>query len=260
MLKRPRRDVQIAERQSRTGQRRRGRASTGAKPSCEALDGRQLLSTVEAAAAPAVLPTPPATAVANAAAELNTIDATGFAAFERDLSLAETHSHVTPAEVGNLAQDEAALDQAINAAGLGANPTSTDLNQVQDVIDHAFLDNTLRAKGWAGKQQTLQQDLAGVPGVTPLINRTIAQMQVVARAARPTGAMPGVISDGAQTRNVILPANLAPEVLERTFPQAWRDLENAVASTPATSLGPTTADQHPLEVYYDGQVNNFIKG
>jgi hypothetical protein len=191
--------------------------------------------------------------VTSAATELKAINPTDFASFDRILGLAETHSHVTRAEAGQLAQDEAAIDQAINTAGLDATTTSTDLNQTRDVIDHAFLDTTTDAKGWAGDQQTLQQDLAGVPGVIPLISRTIAQMKVVARAATPTGAMPGIISDGAHVRNVILPASLAPRVLEQVLPMAWHGLEKAVEASPS-------ADQHPLEVYYDGQVNNFIKG
>jgi hypothetical protein len=235
---------------SEPGRSPRGRDARGLEPACEALDGRRLLSTV--AAAPAVLPTPPASAVANAAAELKAIDPMAFAPFQKELSLAETHSHVTAAEVGRLAQDEAAIDQAIGAAGLDATTASADIDQVRDVIDHAFLDTTVRAEGWARDRQALQQDLAGVPGPTPLVDRTIAQMHVVARAATPTGAMPGVIYDGSHTRKVTIPADLAPGVLERTLPMVWRNLEDAAEASPA-------ADQHPLEVFYDGQVNNFIK-
>ena len=76
----------------------RGRSSTRVKPACEALEGRQLLSTT--AAPPVVLPTPPAAAVANAAADLNTLDPTTFAQYELDLARAESHSHVTAAPAG----------------------------------------------------------------------------------------------------------------------------------------------------------------
>lgn len=232
-----------------TGPGDRGRDARGLGPAFEAIDGRQLLSTT---AAPAVLPTPPASDVADAAAELKAIDPTAFGPFPTELGLAETRSHVTAAEVGRLAQDEAAIDQTIDAAGLDANTTSTDLDQVRDVIDRAFLDTTFRPRGWDREQQALQRDLAGVPGATPLISRTIAQMQVVARAATPIGAMPGVISDGTHLRKVTISADLAPGVLERTLPMVWRNLEDAVNASPA-------ADQHPLEIYYDGQVNHFIK-
>jgi hypothetical protein len=246
-----------ARRDSAAGRSPRGRGSVRAKPACEALDGRQLLST---AAAPAVLPAPPAAAVANAATELNAIDPTDFAEFQKLLGLAESHSHVTRAEVGKLAQDEAAIDRAIDAAGLDANTTATDLHQARDRIDHAFLDTTYQAKAWAGQRQTLHQDLAGVPGATPLVDRTIARMQVVARAATPTGSMPGVESDGARIRKVILPASLATGLLERGLPEVWRNLENAVTSTSQSNPSAVAADPHPLEVYYAGQVNNFLKG
>ncbi len=85
-------------------------------PACEPLDGRQLLSTV--AAATVALSTPPATAVAAAAADLNALDPSTFARFQSDLAQAESHSHVTEAQVDALAQDETALDQIIESANL----------------------------------------------------------------------------------------------------------------------------------------------
>src|SRR5690348_13307919 len=105
-----------ARHHSGAGHRTRGRDSIRVKPACEALDGRQLLSMV---AAPAVLPTPSAVAVANAAAELEALDPSEFARLQGELAQAEGHSRVTAAEAGKLAQDEAALDQAIETLGQG---------------------------------------------------------------------------------------------------------------------------------------------
>jgi hypothetical protein len=158
--------------ESRAGRMHRGRASTRLKPACEPLDGRQLLSTV--ATAPAVLPTPPATAVANAAADLSALDPTTFAQYQAEMAKAEGHSRVTVAQARKLAQDEAAIDQAVDAAGLDANTTSGDINRSQDWISTAFIATTYQADGWENIRQELQVNLAGVRGVTPLINRTIA--------------------------------------------------------------------------------------
>jgi hypothetical protein len=77
----------------------RRRASMNARPVCEPLDGRQLLSTVPAVA----LATPPATAVANAATDLNALVPLAFAKFQSDLAKAESHSQVTQAAVNALA-------------------------------------------------------------------------------------------------------------------------------------------------------------
>jgi hypothetical protein len=107
------------------------------KPACEALDGRQLLSTV--AAAPAVLPGPSATDVANAAATLEGVAATAFAQFQGDLAQAESHSHVTQAEVNQLAQDEMLIDQALDTSGLDPSAASNLVREVQGEIDLAFL-------------------------------------------------------------------------------------------------------------------------
>jgi hypothetical protein len=102
----------VARRDSGAERSLRGRASARLKPACEPLDGRQLLSTV--AAAPAVLAAPSAAAVANAAAVLNTLDPSAFAQLQNELVQAESHSRVTQAQAGQLAQDEAAIDRAIN--------------------------------------------------------------------------------------------------------------------------------------------------
>ncbi len=103
------------DRSTRNGRRR---SRTKLSPACEPLDGRQLLSTVPAVA----LATPPATAVANAATDLNAMVPLTFAKFQSDLAKAESHSQVTQAAVSALAQDEADIDQAIDSANLGTDP------------------------------------------------------------------------------------------------------------------------------------------
>jgi hypothetical protein len=207
------------------------RSPTTLRPMCEALDGRLLLTTVPAVALWAL----PAADVAKAASILNALAPTAFAQYQTDLARAEVHSHVSQAQVNKLAQAEAALDRAIESAGLDPQTTTSDLGQVQDVVDDAFKMTTDQANGWANKQRDLHQYLADVPGSTSLIRRTIAQMHVVARAARDTASFQDPISADEQ----VLSADLGP--------------------TPDTNLGPGAADRDPLVVYYNGQVDSFIR-
>ena len=208
----------------------RRRPRTKLSPACEPLDSRQLLSTVPTVA----LSLPPASAVANAAADLNALDPTTFAQLQSDLARAEAHSQVTPAQASKLAGDEAALDQDIQSAGLDANTTASDMNRVQNVVDESFLAATYRAKTWAGRRQTLEQYVPAEPGSSQLISQTMAQMHVVARAARVTGQFHEAIYSDDQ----VLSDDLGPN--------------------PNTDLGPGETDRDPLEVYHDGQVDNFI--
>jgi hypothetical protein len=216
------------------GSRPRRRRSTNVTPGFEALDGRQLLSTMMPGAT-AMLLVPPATAVSNAAAILESLDPTTFARFQADLARAEGRAHVSQAQAGRLAADEAALDQMVQSAGLDSDATASDKNRVQDAVDEAFHPTLDRAETWAKDQRTLESYLADVPGSTPIIRLTISQVHVVARAARVTGPFQRVLSRDEQ----ILTADLGP--------------------TPDTDLGPGAVDRDPLEVYYNGQVNNFIK-
>ncbi len=197
---------------------------------CEALDCRQLLSGVTA-----VLPAPPATAVTNAAAILQSLDPKIFARFQSTLARAEDHSHVSQNQASLLATDEAALDDMVQSAGLDSDSTASDKNRVQDAVDEAFHPTLDRPETWSKDESTLEQYLADVPGSAPLISQTIAQVHVVARAARVSGTLQRTLSGDEQ----ILTAELGPN--------------------PDTDLGPGAVDRDPLEVYYNGQVNSFIK-
>ena len=208
----------------------RGRTPRGLKPACEALDARQLLSTV--AAAPVALSTPPATAVAAAAADLNALNPSTFARFQSDLAKAESHSHVTQTQVDKLAQDESALDEMIRSADLHPTTMLGHLD-VQDVVAGSFRESPSEL---AQRLAPLDKYVAGVPGGTQLVRRTIEQMQVVSRATgTPTALRDAVLSD-------------------------WQVLEYELGPKPDTNLGPGAADRDPLEVYFNGQVSRFIKG
>jgi hypothetical protein len=216
------------------GKSPRPRRSTNLNPGFEALDGRQLLSTVVAAVA-AGLSAPPATAVSNAAVILNNLDPTTFGRLQTDLARAEGHSRVSLVQASKLGVDEAALNGLVQSAGLDASATAGDLNHVQDAVDGAFHPTLDRAETWAKDERTLEGYLTNVPGSTSLIKLTINEVHVVARAAGVSGPIQRALSRDEQ----ILTADLGP--------------------TPNADLGPGAVDRDPLQVYYNGQVDNFIK-
>ena len=84
-------------------------------------------------------------------------------AIRRRLGQAESHSHVTRAQVNKLLQDETFLDQAIQSVGLDSSTTSGDIVHVQDEVDGAFIETNYQADGWANKREQLDQYLSGVP-------------------------------------------------------------------------------------------------
>ena len=99
-------------------------------------------------------------AVANAAAILDSLQPRDFARFENDLAKAESHSRVNAAEINALAQDEVALNQMIQSAGLHPHTSLGSLN-LQDVVDDALKDTPSEA---ASNRAPLDEYVAGVPG------------------------------------------------------------------------------------------------
>ena len=224
-------------RRHRDPQDARRRSLVKLSPSCEALGDRQLLSTL--AASSALLSVPAATAVATAAATLNQSDTTAFAQFQTALAKAESQSRVTLAQVKKLARYEKIIDQTIESYSPNANTTSTVLNQVQTDVDNAFVESTLPASSWAQEQQELSQLLnEALPSVhisSFVIRATIDRMKVVARAA---GNASHFIDMGGGD---------------------WTSSFDDLGSFSDTSAGTVSANLDPVEVFYEGQVNNFIK-
>ena len=130
-----------------------------------------------------------------------------------------------------LAQDEVALNQMIQSAGLHPQTSLGNLN-LQDVVDDALKDTPSEV---ASKRASLDAYVTGVPGGTQLVHETIAQMQVVARAAR-----------------------VSPQ-LHDALSTDWSLLETALGPKPDTDLGPGATNRDPLEVYFNGQAVNFVK-
>jgi hypothetical protein len=169
--------------------------------------------------------------VANAAADLNDLNPAAFAKFRSDLAKAESRSRVDVTQVSRLAQDDTALDQMIESAGLHPTTTLGHLD-LQDVIAGAFRESSAEI---AQRRAPVDQYVAGVSGGNHLVRRTVQQMEVVSHATD-------------------TPPSLRDAVLSN-----WKVLEYDLGPSPDINLGPGAADRDPLEVYFNGQVGNFIK-
>jgi hypothetical protein len=224
------------------------RPGTKLSPRGEALDHRQLLSSVAAATG---LSMPPATAAANAATILESHAPHAFGLFQAALTRAEEESKFNPSEVNALAQDEAVVDQAIDSAGLTSSARSTALNDVQDWVDNAFTygpggirDAARRVVPLSQAGQRLDSILEDVPAVSAAsdsttagspINQLIDQITVVAKEASATPAVQSALE------------------------QSYDVLNKALGRSPYTDLGPGATHRDPLVVYYNAQVSNFVR-
>ena len=208
---------------------------TRVAPRIEALDGRLLLS---AAGAPA-LPVPSATEVASASVTLNALNPGAFSQFQIDLAKAEGQSRVTLADARKLVRDEKIIDPTIESGNLGPTTTSAVVNAVQTDVDNAFLQSALPASSSAQEQQGLSELLAQAdPGQhfsSFFVRDVVNEMKAVARAAAgKSGATDTAAADQAT-------------------------LANDLSQTSDASLGSGAAGLNALQVYYNGQVNKFVK-
>ena len=229
--------------------RRRGRTrdagprtDTKRRPACEPLDSRQLLSTV------AALPMPSASVAANAAAALEAADPRGFAKFQRDLAKAESRSHVTQAQVDALAQDEAAIDQAIIPPGLSPSVAANEVGMFRTFLDNAF--QALPAHvaterlfvfvySSNGRPRPLdpKHDPSIVKNIRPLLDRSVAEVPDGKQLAQNTIDQMRVIAQAV---------NLAPRLYNAL---------KADATTLSNQAGPGN-----FAIYFDSQVMNFVHG
>ena len=170
--------------------------------------------------------------MAAAAADLNALNPTTFAQFQSDLAKAESHSHVNQAQVDQLAQDEAALDQTIQSAGLHPTTTLGHLD-LQDVVAGSFRESPSQL---ARKRSSAGQVRRRGAGRDP--------------ARRP--------DDRADASG--LPGDPDSAAVLRRRVVGLAGPRRRAGPNPDTNLGPGAADRDPLDVYYDGQVDNFIKG
>ncbi len=162
-----------------------------------------------------------------------------------------------------LAQDEAVVVQDIESAGVPRGVSTSDLHYVQDAVDFAlsgspgihdgqrfiplpqvpqWLNGVLsnvpafhQAEPSAAVAPNVPRVvLASNPGIAP-IDQLVDQAMMVAREAKPTPAIQSALN------------------------RSYDRLSDALGRNAITNLGPGEAQRDALVVYYDGQVNRFVK-
>jgi hypothetical protein len=211
---------------------------------CEALDSRQLLSTVVPAAT--ALSMPPAAVVTKAGTILESIAPKAFAQFQTAMARAEQQSHVNAADVSALAQDEAVVNQDIESAG------ASGLNDVQDWVDNAF---TYGSDGI----RDVRRNLVPLSEVSKKLDRILDSAPAVFDASGSDGSISPIDQLIDQIKVVAKQARVTPAV-QSALNRSYTDLNRALGPHPYISLGPGASNvRDPLVVYYDAQVNNFVK-
>jgi hypothetical protein len=226
------------------GQRSRGRRQVKLRVACEALDSRQLLSTVvPAGAAFSVLP---AAVVANAASILESDAPKAFAQFQSALARAEQQSNVNPAAVTALALDEAVVDQDLTAA------SASGLNNVQDWVDNAFI------YGSAGIRD-VRRNLVPLSKIPEKIDQAVSGAPAVFDASSSVGSISPINQLIDQIKVVATEAKVT-RATQSALNRSYTALNKVLGPHPYVSLGPGANNvRDPLVVYYDAQVNNFVK-
>jgi len=229
-------------------QNRLTRSSRFLRPSCEALDGRVLLSTTAPAAAEFSGPAP--ALVTNATAILEHRAPRAFAALQSALASAERQSAVSPAQVSALAQDEATVGNDINAANLGTYNTADDMNLLQDVVDYSFTNNSIGIH--IGRELVpishLPQYVQDHFGDAPAAVSTSGSGSSTTALDQLTADVTAVAAQSKVTR--------ATHV---ALARSYTTLTHALGHNPNTMPGPGGTLRDPLVVYYDAQVGNFAK-
>jgi hypothetical protein len=231
------------------------------RPACEALDSRQLLSTV-ATAAPE-FPVPPAASVQMAAAYLVRHAPAAFAQFQTALTQAAQQSALNQADVSALSRDEADVVQDIESAGLTRSATAADLHYVEDAVDFSLtgspgIHDGQRFIPLPQVSQWLDDELSNVPAF-----RRAEPSAVVARGV-PRAVLasnPGIVPiDQLVNQAIVLAREAKPSpAIESALNRSYDKLCDSLGRSAFTNLGPGEAQRDAIVVYYDGQVNRFIK-
>jgi hypothetical protein len=226
------------------GQRSRGRRQVKLCVACEALDSRQLLSTVVPAGT--AFSVPPAAVVAKAASILESDAPKAFAQFQSALARAEQQSNVNPAAVTALAQDEAVVDQDLTAA------SASGLNNVQDWVDNAFI------YGSAGIRD-VRRNLVPLSKIPEKIDQAVSGAPAVFDASNSNGSI-SPINQLIDEIKVVATEAKVTRATQSALNRSYTALNKALGPHPYVSLGPGANNvRDPLVVYYDAQVNNFVK-
>lgn len=211
---------------------------------CEALETRQLLSTVVPVGTS--FSTPPTGVVARATSVLEKDAPAAFAQFQAALARAEQQSHVNPVDASALAQDEAIVDQDLQSA------SASGVNDVQDWVDNAF---TYGSDGI----RDVRRNLVPLSEVSRRLDANVEGAPAVFDASASGGSVSPIRQLVNQIAVVAKQAKVAPAV-QSALNRSYDALNNALGPHPYISLGPGASNvRDPLVVYYDAQVENFVK-
>jgi hypothetical protein len=218
------------------------------KPACEALDNRQLLSTAAPVATEFSMPS--AALVTNATTILESLAPKTFAQFQTAMAQAEQDSHVNQADVSALAQDEATVDQDIESASITPYQNGNDLNIVQDWADYAL---TYGSVGFH-----VGPKLYPISAVSQRLDRVLANVPAVFHASGPDTSISPIDQLIDQIKVVAKQARLTPAV-QSALNRSYNSLNHDLGPDANTMPGPGGTMRDPLIVYYDAQVNDFVK-
>jgi hypothetical protein len=232
-------DHDTADRQS-NGRRRQTKRSA----QCEALESRQLLSTLAPAASEFSVPS--SAVAAKSATILESIAPRAFAQFQNALARAEQQSHVNPADVTALAQDEAVVDQDLQSANASGE------NDVQDWVDNAFTYE-------AGGIRDVRRNLVPLSDVSLKLDKIVEGAPAVFNASGSDGSISPIDQLIDQIIVVAKQARVTPAV-QSALNRSYAVLNKALGPHPYVSLGPGANNvRDPLVVYYDAQIDSFTK-
>ena len=192
---------------------------------CEALETRQLLSTVVPAGTS--FSTPPAGVVAKAAAILEQDAPKAFSEFQTALARAEQQSNVSPTAVTALAQDEANVDQGLESAN------ASGVNDVQDWVDNAF---TYGSDGI----RDVRHNLVPLSEVSRRLDAIVDGAPALFNASASAGSVSPIDQLTAQIAAVAKQAKVTPAV-QSALNHSYSAINKALGPHPYVSLGPAQA-------------------
>jgi hypothetical protein len=226
----------------------RHRSAVKWKPACDALDNRVLLSTVTSATAEFPVPSP--TLVTQATTMLERLAPRVFDRLQTVMAEAEQASRIDPADVTALAEDEAVVDQDVTSASLSSYDNANDLSVVQDWVDYAFTYSTL-----GFRVASYLRPLSQVP---ERLDALLGNAPAVFQATGPDASSSAIDQMTDQIKDVAEQSQLTPAI-HNALKNSYNILNNDLGRHPNILPGPGGTMRNPLIVYYDAQVNNFVR-
>ena len=210
---------------------------------CEALDSRQLLSTVAPAAAE--LSVPPATVAVKAATILESVAPRAFARFQTALTRAEEQSHVNLADVTAWPRTRRLLTK------ISKPPMRAARTMFRTGLITRSLMGLMEYETCAGTWFHYSE-------VSKRLDKIVEGAPAVFSASGSGGSTSPIDQLTDQIKVVAMQAKVKPAV-QSALNRSYSALNKALGPHPYVSLGPGADNvRDPLVVYYDAQVENFM--